>query len=98
MMYHSPAAVNVCGGMLSRTSQPARSQLGLRLHQGRDVHRYRVVVTDLTESGNEVEMEVFAAAGLPIDLVTADETGRAGLLAATTGAHALMVQFATIDR
>ena len=62
------------------------------------MQRYRVVVTDFTESGNDVEMEVFTAAGLPIDLVTADETARAGLLASTTGAHALMVQFATIDR
>lgn len=60
--------------------------------------RHRVVVTDLTESGNDIELEVFASSGLPIDLVTAEETGRAGLLAATAGAHALMVQFATIDR
>jgi D-3-phosphoglycerate dehydrogenase len=84
--------------MLSTTSRPARPQLGPRLHQGRDVQRYRVVVTDFTESGNDVEVEVFAAAGLPIDLVTADEAGRTGLLAATTGAHAVMVQFAPIDR
>ncbi len=59
---------------------------------------YRVVVTDLTESGNDIELEVFAKSGLPVDLITADETGRAGLLAATAGAQALMVQFATIDR
>jgi D-3-phosphoglycerate dehydrogenase / 2-oxoglutarate reductase len=62
------------------------------------VNTFRVVVTDLTESGNDIELAVFADSGLPIDLVTAAETGRAGLLAATAGAHALMVQFATIDR
>jgi D-3-phosphoglycerate dehydrogenase len=62
------------------------------------VYTYRVVVTDLTESGNDLELDVFRQSGLPIDLVTAEETGRAGLLAATAGAHALMVQFATIDR
>jgi D-3-phosphoglycerate dehydrogenase / 2-oxoglutarate reductase len=62
------------------------------------VNEYRVVVTDLTESGNDIELDVFRESGLPIDLVTAEETGRAGLLAATAGAHALMVQFATIDR
>jgi D-3-phosphoglycerate dehydrogenase / 2-oxoglutarate reductase len=61
------------------------------------VYTYRVVVTDLTESGNDIELEVFAKSGLPVDLITAAETGRAGLLAATAGAHALMVQFATID-
>jgi D-3-phosphoglycerate dehydrogenase / 2-oxoglutarate reductase len=62
------------------------------------VFEYRVVVTDLTESGNDIELEVFAQSGLSIDLVTAEQTGRGGLLAATAGAHALMVQFATIDR
>ena len=62
------------------------------------MYPYRVVVTDLTESGNDIELEVFAQSGLPISLVTAEETGRAGLLAATAGAHALMVQFATIDQ
>ena len=62
------------------------------------MNTYRVVVTDLTESGNDIELEVFARSGLPVDLVTAAETGRAGLLAATAGAHALMVQFAVIDR
>lgn len=61
------------------------------------MHRYRVVVTDFTESGHDVESEVFASSGLDIDLVTA-EPGRAALLAATAGADALMVQFATIDR
>jgi D-3-phosphoglycerate dehydrogenase len=62
------------------------------------VYTYRVVVTDLTESGNDIELEVFAKSGLPVELISAAETGRAGLLAATAGAHALMVQFATIDR
>jgi D-3-phosphoglycerate dehydrogenase / 2-oxoglutarate reductase len=62
------------------------------------VYEYRVVVTDLTESGNDIEREVFAQSGLSVDLVTAEQTGRVGLLAATAGAHALMVQFATIDR
>jgi D-3-phosphoglycerate dehydrogenase / 2-oxoglutarate reductase len=62
------------------------------------VNKFRVVVTDLTESGNDIELAVFAKSGLAIDLVTAAQTGRAGLLAATAGAHALMVQFATIDR
>jgi D-3-phosphoglycerate dehydrogenase len=62
------------------------------------VYEYRVVVTDLTESGNDIELEVFAQSGLSVDLVTAEQTGRVGLLAATAGAHALMVQFATIDR
>jgi D-3-phosphoglycerate dehydrogenase len=55
-------------------------------------------VTDFTESGHDIESEVFADSGLPIDLVTAQETGRTGLLAATAGAHALIVQFARIDR
>ena len=59
---------------------------------------YRVVVTDFTESGNDIELAVFARSALSIELVTAAETGRSGLLAATAGAHALMVQFATIDR
>ena len=62
------------------------------------MYPYRVVVTDLTESGNDIELEVFAQSGLPISLVSAEETGRAGLLAATAGAHALMVRFATIDQ
>ncbi len=62
------------------------------------MQRYRVVVTDFTESGHDIESEVFADSGLPIDLVTAQETGRTGLLAATAGAHALIVQFARIDR
>jgi D-3-phosphoglycerate dehydrogenase / 2-oxoglutarate reductase len=62
------------------------------------VHTHRVVVTDLTESGNDIELQVFAESGLAVELVTAAETGRAGLLAATAGAHALMVQFARIDR
>ena len=62
------------------------------------MYEYRVVVTDLTESGNDIELEVFAQSGLSVDLVTAEQTGRVGLLAATAGAHALMVQFATIDR
>jgi D-3-phosphoglycerate dehydrogenase len=62
------------------------------------VHRHRIVVTDFTESGHDVESEVFASSGLAIDLVTVEEAGRAALLAATAGAHALMVQFATIDR
>ena len=46
---------------------------------------YRVVVTDLTESGNDIELEVFAESGLPVDLITADETGRAGLLCGDSG-------------
>jgi D-3-phosphoglycerate dehydrogenase len=62
------------------------------------VRRHRVVVTDFTESGHDIEAEVFADSGLPIDLITAAETERSGLLAATAGAHALMVQFAKIDR
>ncbi len=62
------------------------------------MHRHRVVVTDFTESGHDVESEVFASSGLAIDLVTVEEADRAALLAATAGAHALMVQFATIDR
>jgi D-3-phosphoglycerate dehydrogenase len=62
------------------------------------VQRYRVVVTDFTEPGHDIESEVFANSGLPIDLVTAEETGRTGLLAATAGARALIVQFARIDR
>jgi D-3-phosphoglycerate dehydrogenase / 2-oxoglutarate reductase len=62
------------------------------------VYTFRVVVTDLTESGNDVELAVFARSGLSIELVGAEETSRAGLLAAAAGAHALMVQFAKIDR
>jgi D-3-phosphoglycerate dehydrogenase / 2-oxoglutarate reductase len=86
-------AVNVCDYIPVNTVAA-----GPRLHKGRDVLTHRVVVTDLTESGNDIELEIFANSGLPIELVTAEETGRAGLLAATAGAHALMVQFAKIDR
>lgn len=62
------------------------------------MRRHRVVVTDFTESGHDIESEVFASSGLAIDLVTVEEAGRAALLAATAGAEALMVQFARIDR
>jgi D-3-phosphoglycerate dehydrogenase / 2-oxoglutarate reductase len=62
------------------------------------VHRHRVVLTDFTESGHDTESAVFASSGLAIDLVTVEEAGRAALIAATAGAEALMVQFATIDR
>jgi len=62
------------------------------------VQRHRVVVTDFTESGHDIESEVFASSGLAIDLVTVEEAGRSALLAATAGARALMVQFARIDR
>jgi D-3-phosphoglycerate dehydrogenase / 2-oxoglutarate reductase len=61
------------------------------------VQRYRVVVTDFTESGHDIESDVFASSGLAIDLVTAGPS-RPELLAAAAGAHALMVQFARIDR
>jgi D-3-phosphoglycerate dehydrogenase len=62
------------------------------------LQRHRVVVTDFTEPGHDIESDVFANSGLAIDLVTVEEAGRSALLAATAGAHALMVQFARIDR
>ena len=62
------------------------------------MRRHRVVVTDFTESGHDIESEVFDSSGLAIDLVTVEEAGPAALLAATAGAEALMVQFARIDR
>ena len=60
--------------------------------------RWRVVVTDFTEPGNDIESGVFAAAGLDVDLVPAEESRRRGLAGTTAGADALLVQFATIDR
>jgi len=60
--------------------------------------RWRVVVTDFTEPGHDIESDVFAASGLDIELVPAEESERRGLAATTAGAHALLVQFATIDR
>jgi D-3-phosphoglycerate dehydrogenase / 2-oxoglutarate reductase len=61
------------------------------------VQRYRVVVTDFTEPGHDIESDVFASSGLAIDLVAAGPS-RSELLAAAAGADALMVQFARIDR
>lgn len=57
---------------------------------------WRVVITDFTEPGNDIESAVFASSGLDIDLVGADEAARRGLAAATADADALLVQFATI--
>ena len=36
---------------------------------------WRVVMTDFTEPGHEIETEVFAASGLDIDLIGAEESG-----------------------
>jgi D-3-phosphoglycerate dehydrogenase len=60
--------------------------------------RWRVVMTDFTEPGHEIESRVFAESGLDIELVGAQESAEKGLLATTTGAHALLVQFAQIDQ
>ena len=62
------------------------------------LQRHRVVVTDFTEPGHDIESDVFANSGLAINLVTVEEAGRSALPAAAAGAHALMVQFARIDR
>jgi len=59
--------------------------------------RFRVVITDFTEPSHEVEREVFARSGIDIELVGAHASRELGLRAATAGAHALLVQFATID-
>jgi D-3-phosphoglycerate dehydrogenase len=58
---------------------------------------WRVVMTDFTDGDHSLEADVFASSGLDIELVTADETREQGLAAAVAGAHALLVQFATID-
>jgi D-3-phosphoglycerate dehydrogenase len=60
--------------------------------------RWRVVMTDFTEAGADIEREVFARAGLDVDLVEAAESRERGLEVATAGAHALLVQFAQVDR
>lgn len=57
---------------------------------------WRVVITDFTEPGHDIESAVFASSGMDIDVVGADQTARRGLAAATAGADALLVQFATI--
>jgi D-3-phosphoglycerate dehydrogenase len=59
--------------------------------------RFRVVMTDFTEPGHDIEAEVFAVSGLDIELVGAEESRERGLAATTAGADALLVQFATID-
>jgi D-3-phosphoglycerate dehydrogenase / 2-oxoglutarate reductase len=60
--------------------------------------RWRVVMTDFTEAGHRIESDVFAASGLDIELIGAEESQARGLVETTAGAHALLVQFATIDR
>jgi D-3-phosphoglycerate dehydrogenase / 2-oxoglutarate reductase len=60
--------------------------------------RWRVVMTDFTETGHPIESDVFAASGLDIELVGAEESQARGLVETTAGAHALLVQFATIDK
>lgn len=57
----------------------------------------RVVITDFTDLDLSVEEEVFNASGLDIDLVSPEKARAVGLPAATAGADALLVQFATID-
>jgi len=58
---------------------------------------WRVVITDFTESGHEIESAVFAASGLDIDLVRAAETPGRSLASDVTDADALLVQFAPIS-
>jgi D-3-phosphoglycerate dehydrogenase / 2-oxoglutarate reductase len=58
--------------------------------------RWRVVRTDFTEPGLEIESEVFERAGLDVDLVDADPSP-ASLAGETADAHALLVQFAQVD-
>jgi D-3-phosphoglycerate dehydrogenase len=58
--------------------------------------RWRVVRTDFTEPGLEIEAEVFESAGLDVELVDADGS-RGGLAHEAGGAHALLVQFAQVD-
>jgi D-3-phosphoglycerate dehydrogenase len=60
--------------------------------------QWRVVMTDFTEPGHEIESEVFAESGLDIELVGAEESRERGLADTTAGAHALLVQFAQIDQ
>jgi D-3-phosphoglycerate dehydrogenase len=60
--------------------------------------RWRVVMTDFTEPGHDIEAQVFAESGLDIELVGAEESAAKGLLTTTAGADALLVQFAQIDR
>jgi D-3-phosphoglycerate dehydrogenase / 2-oxoglutarate reductase len=60
--------------------------------------RWRVLRTDFTEPGIEIEREVFARAGLDVDLIEAAESQERGLAATAAGAHALLVQFADVDR
>ena len=57
---------------------------------------WRVVITDFTEPGHDVESAVFAASGLDIDLVGAAESARRGLASEAANADALLVQFAPI--
>ncbi len=59
---------------------------------------WRVVMTDFTEPGHDIETEVFDRSGLDVELVGAEESRERGLAATTAGADALLVQFATIDR
>jgi D-3-phosphoglycerate dehydrogenase / 2-oxoglutarate reductase len=58
---------------------------------------WRVVITDFTDTGQEIEEQVFADSGLDVELVSAAESRAQGLPSATAGADALLVQFATID-
>ena len=43
--------------------------------------RWRVVMTDFTEPGHDIESEVFARSGLDIELVGAEESRAQGLAA-----------------
>jgi D-3-phosphoglycerate dehydrogenase / 2-oxoglutarate reductase len=62
------------------------------------VARWRVVMTDFTEPGHDIETAVFAGSGLAVDLVGPEHAREVGLADAVAGADALLVQFATIDR
>jgi D-3-phosphoglycerate dehydrogenase len=58
----------------------------------------RVVITDFGDPDNEPEAEVFAASGLDVELIRGNARSPAEVIGLVTGADAVIVQFATIDR
>jgi D-3-phosphoglycerate dehydrogenase len=57
-----------------------------------------VVITDFGDPDNEPEAEVFAASGLDVELIRGNARSPAEVIGLVTGADAVIVQFATIDR
>jgi D-3-phosphoglycerate dehydrogenase len=62
------------------------------------VGSFKVVLTDFTDSDQRIEVGVFAASGLDLDLVKAVPNTLTDLARIGTEADALLVQFAVIDR